>query len=996
MHNTNIGKNYLKIIELNTCSLISHKKRHIMQSFLTANNPDIVLICETNLSNSHVINFRNYDFIRKNKMPGTFDRGSGILIKSTIDHQPIDTRCWGLQSLECTATKVNSTGRPLTVVSAYRNVTDRTNVQFVDDLYKICSILNRSGPLVIGGDFNARHPFWRDAKTSTHGKLLYDWYIDNSLQLGIKLESSYEPTHYIGNARSYIDFFIISDSINVIYAQSANNTLEICDFESDHRGVQLPILLNGRTVPRDPKTFLDYNATNWNRLRKQVENGMNSINIASDRNMTTAEMDKAVEEISHLITDAIDKEVPKRTVNCNTIISLPQDLIHLIHHKKRLRRQWQRVKYCHNTHLLKSEINNISKIINDRIKQVHTDHYTKALQSVKVDNNMFKHINRLTARQKKPPICSLKSGDKLVVNEAEKAELLAEHFEAVHKNNCNLGNPTFNAKVETTVRSVFHTPAIPRTIFSTDIPANPIHQFNQRHHIVSINNLHAIVKSRANKKSSGHDNIPNVILRKLGRHFIAKLATLFNQLYNVGHFPPVWKLARSVAVFKHGKPRDNTNSYRPIALLPCIGKIFECVVQQELVSITDELNILPDEQFGFRRSRSTLHALTKLQTDVSENLNQKRPTMAVALDVAKAFDTTWINGLVFKLYNIYQINIQMCRTIFNYLTERRFQVSVGQSLSTIRPIAAGVPQGGVLSATLYVLYTADLPPPPHHRHQIKRLQYADDILVYVNSPLLFDAKNRLEVHIREIVDFLQKWKLKCNEDKSELIIIKAPNRLSHPAVNRACRNISMQIGGNTVHPTKTIRYLGVIFEKKNQHIQHINHAVRKANLALILIRPILKKVIGLSKDVKLLCYKQLIRPILTYGFPSWANISSAQMERLRIAERKCIRACVNYRRETGSYLFCSNTKLYRQANINRIDRHLIELGQKFFRRITELDNSSAIAATTTNITINTLSPYKPPWLIMNNEIIFNTNGQLIYYHRRRNVGRNPTVYKIGQ
>lgn len=98
----------------------------------------------------------------------------------------------------------------------------------------------------------------------------------------------------------------------------------------------------------------------------------------------------------------------------------------------------------------------------------------------------------------------------------------------------------------------------------------------------------------------------------------------------------------------------------------------------------------------------------------------------------------------------------------------------------------------------------------------------------------------------------------------------------------------------------------------------------------IRLRPILNKPEGLSIKIKLLCYKQSIRLIIAYGFPAWSSILSAQMERIRVLERKCLRACINYRSALGSFIYITNTKLYSKANVNRIDRVLVQRLINFF------------------------------------------------------------------
>lgn len=114
---------------------------------------------------------------------------------------------------------------------------------------------------------------------------------------------------------------------------------------------------------------------------------------------------------------------------------------------------------------------------------------------------------------------------------------------------------------------------------------------------------------------------------------------------------------------------------------------------------------------------------------------------------------------------------------------------------------------------------------------------------------------------------------------------------------------------------------------------HLKHVLKKANIALIRIKYILRKRNGLDNNVKLLLYKQLIRPNLTYAFTTWFNITTAAMEKIRIFERKCLRLCVDDAYKFDNYLqifrHISNNDLYNKCNILRIDHFPIELATKF-------------------------------------------------------------------
>lgn len=149
----------------------------------------------------------------------------------------------------------------------------------------------------------------------------------------------------------------------------------------------------------------------------------------------------------------------------------------------------------------------------------------------------------------------------------------------------------------------------------------------------------------------------------------------------------------------------------------------------------------------------------------------------------------------------------------------------------------------------------------------------------------------------------------------------------------------------------------------------------------------------------MICYKQLIRPIIFYGFPSWSDISSHQMERLRRIERVCLRTCTNSRRKRNDFIYINNSELLRRADIKRIDKELVTQTVNFFDKPCEdcpLFQAS-LAHEPTHLD-DQRTFYKPPWnlsyLNITNRLY--SNNLLLLYHRPSNPANPNTVYNTNQ
>jgi len=105
--------------------------------------------------------------------------------------------------------------------------------------------------------------------------------------------------------------------------------------------------------------------------------------------------------------------------------------------------------------------------------------------------------------------------------------------------------------------------------------------------------------------------------------------------------------------------------------------------------------------------------LANLVERVSRNFDEKRLIGAVFLDVAKAFDTVWVDGLLYKLKNL-NFPSYLVKTISSYLNSRTFEASFQTATSTSRRMRAALPQGGIISPVLFSLYVNDTPSPSRH------------------------------------------------------------------------------------------------------------------------------------------------------------------------------------------------------------------------------------------------------------------------------------------
>lgn len=321
------------------------------------------------------------------------------------------------------------------------------------------------------------------------------------------------------------------------------------------------------------------------------------------------------------------------------------------------------------------------------------------------------------------------------------------------------------------------------------------------------------------KKAPGPDGITNEMLRHLGPAAKEELLQVFNASWQSAEVPWEWRRATVIPIPKAGKDKKLLGSYRPIALTSCLSKLMERMVLARLTHVAEGRGLLPPEQVGFRAGRSVEDNIGRLIQEVQDGWQkprvdrktaEKRPDgktaqkfVLVAFDFSRAYDVVDHSLLRARLI---EQGLPLClvRWVWQWLRDRRVKVEVNGTLSKERIFRAGLPQGSVLSPSLFVLWAAPLVEALKTVPRCSPFMYADDTAALCAGNTIAAARDRAQ----QAADALTKWaaesKMVVSGEKTQLLV------LSQQAKDAPCK---IKVAGKTVEAQETLHLLGVTLDR---------------------------------------------------------------------------------------------------------------------------------------------------------------------------------------
>lgn len=800
-------------------------KVHEIQRICETHTVDVLLITETRLSayvSDSLLSIDGYDLLRKDRGCGF---GGGLLVYFRQGLSIVQNTS-NIRLLNCEYINVVlrlSHRKQADLFLIYRPPNLSTN-EFLESLDSTLSAIDPQKPFLLFGDFNI------DLTTNAHNQHLRSQYLNLLRSYNLR-QLIDKPTRITSTTETIIDHIVVNNQVVNYKATTVDNAC------SDHQIVQLLWYTSIDVEKQNHSSFQYRSMKNFN--QSNFQDDLNAVNWECLERMVNP--DDQVNYFEMEFLRVWNAHAPLKTCRLKNKIKdkpwITFEIKAAMKTRDELYKKFKSQKSEENWCAFKNERNRTNNLVNRNRYNFFRDKFCSHRSEPK---KMWKSVKTLIGR---------KESSKMVPD----SEVICGFFERA---------PTEAQQSIGRTNQTFQSFLGPN--FDT---SDSILSFSQEE-------VFSALKSLNMSKACGRDEISNYMIKLAGRALVKPLWLIFNNCVNNCYFPCAWRIAKVIPVYKKKGNANEPQNYRPISLLPCVSKVLERLISSNLVEYLNYNSILAESQHGFRPKRSTITATTQLVESLLLNMNSKKITPLLLLDLSKAFDTIDHEILLFKLKH-YGISLNVLKILESYLKNRSFYVVSNQKESSIRPSSIGVPQGSVLGPLLFIIYVNDF----HNSLDRSTLhQYADDSAISFSHSAFNVCKDQLLSDLSNVSSWFKANKMKLNVEKTQFIIFGTRSQLNN------LKNESLLFQNKVITQSTHVNYLGVHLDNNLSYGKHIS-----------LLRSKISRLLGMMSNVRYLVplklrkqlYQALILPHITYGLTIWSattayNVSSMEKTLNRI------------------------------------------------------------------------------------------------------------------
>ena len=879
---------------LNSLAKDNFSRADLLKAHNALHKYDIISICETSLNDTVLIPekmLENYKFISCNNPNNIKHGGVGLFYKDSLAIKIRDDISFD----ETLVVEIMIDHKNIFFTVLYRSPSNKVGSaefnKFILDFNTLYVNIRKDNPYAtfFTGDFNAHSElWWKDGDTNPEGKEIEDF---TSL-LGLK-QLINEPTNMEPNKNPTCIDLILTDLPNIVMNCGVRPSLDnVCHHQM--------IFCNSNLKSLPPPS---YKRKIWHYERAEIELIKRAVsNFPWEQHFfTNPDVNWQVESFTGIILNIMANFIPNeiKKINPRDPPWLTKPLRNMLKKQKRLFKNFKRHGYKIEDKTRVDAFSEECKLAIAVAKKIFINKSGSALADPNTAKKAYwKIVNKLMNKCKSPIIPPILVNNKFIINCKDKAILFAEFF----SQQCKL-------ITNNSILPIFH--------FITD----------SRFDTFDISNaeITLLIRKLNAKKANGPDKISSRMLILCDDTIVPPLKIIFNNILTTGVYPTLWKSANVTPIHKKND-KQSIKNYRPISLLPICAKIFEKIIFDQLYSHFTSNSLITNNQSGFISGDSTTNQLLELVNEIHKSFDQRNSheVRSVFLDISKAFDKVWHEGLIHKL-NQNGICGNALTFLKAYLRDRQQRVVLNGSCSEFLPIESGVPQGSVLGPLLFLIYINDLEKDIKSRIKF----FADDTMLFsvVHNPLI--SANELNHDLKLINDWAFQWKMSFNPDVNkqavEVLFSQKNKKELHPP---------LYFNGNKILRVKEHKHLGMILDCTLSFSSHIKEKIKitRKNIGIL-------KFLSSHIPLKTLdqIYKLFIRPHFDYGdviyhIPNKTNLFDSSITLRKLMddiERVQYRAALAI---TGAWQGTNRNKLYEELGWESLcDRRWLRRLLQFYK-----------------------------------------------------------------
>ena len=819
------------------------QKKTELQNFLKQNGIDVCTIQETHLTQNHRFYVRGYETYRQDRESRS-KGGVVTLVRNTIPS--IEIQRSRASDTEFLVVELILPDHHLQVFNIYSPP---------DKSIALHLIQPTTENWIIMGDFNSHSPSWGYDELDSKGEEVECWATNQQLILINKPQDP--PTFYSRSWRttSTPDLAFATDNIHKLCHREVCSQLG----GSDHRPVTILVdqKTPASTFKRAPSW--NYKRADWDGFKQFAEEECMGLQLSEEN------MNHNAVQLNNAILRAAKKSIPRGQRRNYNPFWTPQ-LEQLQEAVNRAREDMERNPSDQNTAEYKKAR---AEFTREKLLQTRKQWYEKTASL-----NLEKDSSKLWSLTK-------------VLNE----EAPSRSKTVLHVHNMLLTDKKAANEFAQLYRRESTLPLTTKKV--GDMKEKLKQEEKQKNDpspclnsTLKISELNSAIRSLKPKKAPGPDGVSNDMLKHLGPIARKMLLEIFNRSWNKGLVPEVWKTAHLVPVLKKGKDKTDPSSYRPISLLSCVGKLMERVITRRLTWFLETNNVFSPSQTGYRQHRNTEDQLALLTQDIENSFQEKRKLLAVFFDLSKAFDRVWKKGLQWRLLRA-GVSGQMYKWISSFLYHRVARVKLDGSLSRKIRLCEGVPQGSVLSPTLFLLYVNDivntLPP------RVTNSLHADDLAAWTSAEHTSTATHVMQETINRVSSWADEWCMEINCSKTQATLF---------SLSTVKEKVMLKLEDMPVPQVDNPTFLGVTLDTRLTWKTHLEAVAARSVRKLGLLKKLAGTTWGADTNILRRVYTGAVRPIMEYATTSWATASNTNKNKLDKVQNVALRAIVGAMKTT--------------------------------------------------------------------------------------------------